>query len=174
MVRIVLKYDSMIHNTLFCRFLGPRMVYTSGIMTSLTEPQTLEQLQDNKLTVVCEKLNLQPTDRLLDIGCGWGTLAAFAHKNYGCEVTGITLGKNQTKFGNERILANGGDPERARILCLDYRAIPGSPGHYTKIVSLEMAEVSCLHLLPFPYLHFLVARWSSPLRCLPSPGVRSP
>jgi cyclopropane fatty-acyl-phospholipid synthase-like methyltransferase len=124
------------------------MVYTSGIMTSLTEPQTLEQLQDNKLTVVCEKLNLQPTDHLLDIGCGWGTLASFAHKNYGCEVTGITLGKNQTKFGNERILSNGGDPERARILCLDYRAIPGGPGHYTKIVSLEMAEVSCLRLLP--------------------------
>jgi cyclopropane fatty-acyl-phospholipid synthase-like methyltransferase len=117
------------------------MIYTSGIVTSLTEPQTLEQLQDNKLTVVCEKLNLQPTDHLLDIGCGWGTLAAFAHKNYGSEVTGITLGKNQTKFGNERISSNGGDPERARILCLDYRDIPGGPGHYTKIVSLEMAEV---------------------------------
>ena len=117
------------------------MIYTSGIMTSLTEPQTLEQLQDNKLTVVCEKLNLQPTDHLLDIGCGWGTLAAFAHKNYGCEVTGITLGKNQTKFGNERILSNGGDAERARILCLDYRDIPGGSGSYSKIVSLEMAEV---------------------------------
>lgn len=117
------------------------MIYTSGIVTSLTEPQTLEQLQDNKLTVVCEKLNLQPTDHLLDIGCGWGTLAAFAHKNYGCEVTGITLGKNQTKFGNDRISSNGGDSERARILCLDYRDIPGGPGHYTKIVSLEMAEV---------------------------------
>jgi sphingolipid C9-methyltransferase len=142
-----LMYDSLMH-ILSCRFLGPRMVYTSGIMTSLTEPQTLEQLQDNKLAIVCEKLNLQPTDRLLDIGCGWGTLAAFAHKNYGCEVTGITLGKNQTKFGNERIRSNGGDPERARILCLDYRAIPGGPGHYTKIVSLEMAEVGCLHLLP--------------------------
>ncbi|KAI0295782.1 cyclopropane fatty acid synthase domain-containing protein [Russula brevipes] len=126
--------------SLSSRFLGPRMVYTSGIMTSIAEPQTLEQLQDNKLTVVCEKLNLQPTDHLLDIGCGWGTLAAFAHKNYGCEVTGITLGKNQTKFGNERIRTNGGDSERARILCLDYRAIPGGPGHYTKIVSLEMAE----------------------------------
>jgi sphingolipid C9-methyltransferase len=134
--------------SLFIRFLGPRMVYTSGIMTSLTEPQTLEQLQDNKLTIVCEKLNLQPTDHLLDIGCGWGTLAAFAHKNYDCEVTGITLGKNQTKFGNERILSNGGDPERARILCLDYRQIPGGPGHYTKIVSLEMAEVRLLCLLP--------------------------
>jgi len=125
------------------------MVYTSGIVTSITEPQTLEQLQDNKLTVVCEKLNLQPTDHLLDIGCGWGTLAAFAHKNYGCEVTGITLGKNQTKFGNERILSNGGDPDRARILCLDYRAIPGGPGTYTKIVSLEMAEVSISLCCPY-------------------------
>ena len=139
--------DLLVLIIFFLRFLGPRMVYTSGIMTSLTEPQTLEQLQDNKLTVVCEKLDLQPSDHLLDIGCGWGTLAAFAHKNYGCQVTGITLGKNQTKFGNERILANGGDPDRARILCLDYRAIPGGPGHYTKIVSLEMAEVSSLYLL---------------------------
>ncbi|KAI0045928.1 sphingolipid C9-methyltransferase [Auriscalpium vulgare] len=121
-------------------FLGPRMIYTSGVMTSLTEPQTLEQLQDNKLTIVCEKLDLQPEDRLLDIGCGWGTLVAFAHKNYGCDATGITLGKNQTKFGNERIKTNGGDPERARILCMDARDTPGGPGHYTKIVSLEMAE----------------------------------
>ncbi|THH15195.1 hypothetical protein EW146_g5245 [Bondarzewia mesenterica] len=99
-------------------FLGPRMVYTSGIVTSITEPQSLEQLQDNKLIIVCEKLDLQPEDKLLDIGCGWGTLAAFAHKNYGCDVTGITLGKNQTKFGNKRITDNGGDPERARILVL--------------------------------------------------------
>jgi cyclopropane fatty-acyl-phospholipid synthase-like methyltransferase len=147
------------------------MIYTSGIVTSVAEPQTLEQLQDNKLTVVCEKLNLQPTDHLLDIGCGWGTLASFAHKNYGCEVTGITLGKNQTKFGNERIRTNGGDADRARILCLDYRAIPGGPGHYTKIVSLEMAEVSCLLLLPLFILHFLAARWPSSLRCFPPSGV---
>lgn len=52
------------------------------------------------------QLNLQPDDHLLDIGCGWGTLAAFAHKNYGCKVTGVTLGKNQTAFGNQRILDN--------------------------------------------------------------------
>ena len=160
-------------STLLIRFLGPRMIYTSGIVTSLTEPQTLEQLQDNKLTVVCEKLNLRPTDHLLDIGCGWGTLAAFAHKNYGCEVTGITLGKNQTKFGNERISSNGGDPERARILCLDYRDIPGGPGHYTKIVSLEMAEVRLY--LPVCYLVSLhsVACWCSSLCYFPQPGVQS-
>jgi len=117
------------------------MIYTSGIVLDIEQEETLEQLQDNKLTVVCEKLDLQPHDRLLDIGCGWGTLAAFAHKNYGCEVTGITLGKNQTKFGNERIKANGGDPTRARVLCMDYREIPPQRGSFTKIVSLEMAEV---------------------------------
>jgi len=130
------------------------MVYTSGIVLDLSREESLEELQDNKLTVVCEKLNLQPTDRLLDVGCGWGTLAAFAAKNYGCDVTGITLGKNQTKFGNDRIKANGVTPDKARILCMDYREIPGGPGHYTKIVSLEMAEVR-LYLVLFTTLIFL-------------------
>ncbi|KAI6121181.1 cyclopropane fatty acid synthase domain-containing protein [Pisolithus sp. B1] len=63
------------------------------------------------LSIVCSKLNLQPHDRLLD-----------------------------TKFGNDRIKNNGVTPDKARILCMDYRDIPGGPGHYTKIVSLEMAE----------------------------------
>ncbi|KAI6004368.1 sphingolipid C9-methyltransferase [Pisolithus orientalis] len=111
-------------------FLGPRMIYTSGVITSTTEPQTLEQLQDNKLAVVCSKLNLQPHDRLLDVGCGWGTLSAFAAKNYGCDVTGITLGRNQTKFGNDRIKDNGVTPDKARILCMDYRDIPWWPRRY--------------------------------------------
>jgi cyclopropane fatty-acyl-phospholipid synthase-like methyltransferase len=64
------------------------MIYTSGLVRDITRAETLEELQDNKLKLVCEKLDLQPTDRLLDIGCGWGTLAAFAGKNYGCDVTG--------------------------------------------------------------------------------------
>ncbi|KAH9830049.1 sphingolipid C9-methyltransferase [Rhodofomes roseus] len=122
-------------------FLGPRMIYTSGIVSTLDEEESLEQLQDNKLTVVCEKLGLTPSDRVLDIGCGWGTLAAFAAKNYDCaSVTGVTLSRNQAKFGNDRIQKNGGDPARHKILCLDYRDIPGEEGTYTKIVSLEMAE----------------------------------
>lgn len=117
------------------------MVYTSGVVKDITRTETLEELQDNKLALVCSKLDLQPEDRLLDIGCGWGTLSAFAAKNYGCDVTGITLGKNQTAFGNQRIKDNGVSHDKARILCMDYREIPGGPGHYTKIVSLEMAEV---------------------------------
>jgi sphingolipid C9-methyltransferase len=137
---VLIEFSRYVHVYLF-RFLGPRMVYTSGIVLDLSREETLEELQDNKLTVVCEKLSLQASDRLLDVGCGWGTLAAFAAKNYGCDVTGITLGKNQTKFGNERIKTNGITPDKARILCMDYREIPGGPRHYTKIVSLEMAEV---------------------------------
>ncbi|KAG1830414.1 sphingolipid C9-methyltransferase [Suillus variegatus] len=121
-------------------FLGPRMIYTSGVITDANKDASLEELQDNKLRLVCSKLNLKPDDRLLDVGCGWGTLAAYAAKNYKCDVTGITLGKNQTKFGNERIKTNGVTPDKARILCMDYRDIPGGPGHFTKIVSLEMAE----------------------------------
>jgi sphingolipid C9-methyltransferase len=116
------------------------MIYTSGIVTDLTREESLEELQDNKLKVVCEKLDLKPTDRLLDIGCGWGTLCAFAAKNYGCKATGVTLGKNQTAFGNDRIAKNGVS-DKAKILCMDYREIPMEPGYYSKIVSLEMAEV---------------------------------
>ncbi|KAG8920652.1 hypothetical protein FRC01_000654 [Tulasnella sp. 417] len=121
-------------------FLGPRMIYTSGIILDPDREETLEQLQDNKLTVVCEKLDLKPGEKLLDIGCGWGTLCAFAAKNYNVDVTGITLGKNQTAFGNKRLADNGVPPAKGRILCMDYRDIPHPPGHFNKIVSLEMAE----------------------------------
>jgi cyclopropane fatty-acyl-phospholipid synthase-like methyltransferase len=125
----------------YAAFLGPRMIYTSGIINDITKKETLEELQDNKLALVCHKLELKPTDTLLDIGCGWGTLSAYAAKNFGCQVEGITLGKNQTAFGNKRIKDNGVDPSRAKILCKDYREI-GTEKKYSKIVSLEMAEVS--------------------------------
>ncbi|KAF8305110.1 cyclopropane fatty acid synthase domain-containing protein [Clavulina sp. PMI_390] len=126
-------------NDFYNWFLGPRMIYTSGIVTDITREETLEELQDNKLRIVCEKLNLQPGDTLLDIGCGWGTLVAFAAKNYGVNATGVTLAKEQAAFGNQRIKDNGLTPDQARILCCDYRDIPRDQ-KFTKIVSLEMAE----------------------------------
>ncbi|KAJ6617591.1 sphingolipid C9-methyltransferase [Mycena sp. CBHHK59/15] len=121
-------------------FLGPRMIYTSGVVLSPDTFESLEELQDNKLAIVCNKLDLKPTDRLLDVGCGWGTLVAYAAKNFGCDATGVTLGKNQAKFGTERIASNGVPADKARILCCDYRDIPAGKGIYDKIVSLEMAE----------------------------------
>lgn len=64
------------------------MVYTSGVIKDINRMETLEELQDNKMTLVCEKLNLEKGDRMLDIGCGWGTLVTHAAKNYGADVTG--------------------------------------------------------------------------------------
>ncbi|KIY66324.1 sphingolipid C9-methyltransferase [Cylindrobasidium torrendii FP15055 ss-10] len=121
-------------------FLGPRMIYTSGIISDANTQETLEQLQDNKLAVVCHKLDLKPTDRLLDIGCGWGTLVTYAAKNFGCDATGVTLAKNQARFGTERIATNGVSPDKARILNCDYRDIPQAKASFDKIVCLEMAE----------------------------------
>ncbi|ETI23782.1 hypothetical protein G647_05588 [Cladophialophora carrionii CBS 160.54] len=137
-------------------FLGPRMIYTSGIISDIHREETLEELQDNKLAVVCEKIGLQPGDTLLDIGCGWGTLAKYASVNYGAHTTGVTLGRNQTKWGNDGLATAGIPDSQSRILCMDYRDIPQSPPNhpagtkYKKITCLEMAEhVGVRHLGSF-------------------------
>ncbi|TID27742.1 S-adenosyl-L-methionine-dependent methyltransferase [Venturia nashicola] len=121
-------------------FLGPRMIYTSGIISDINKEESLEQLQDNKLAVVCEKIELKKDERMLDIGCGWGTLTKYASVNYGASVTGITLGRNQTAWGNSGLERNGISKEQSRILCMDYRDIPVPEGKYNKITCLEMAE----------------------------------
>ncbi|DAA73935.1 TPA_exp: Uncharacterized protein A8136_3921 [Trichophyton benhamiae CBS 112371] len=121
-------------------FLGPRMIYTSGIISNINEEETLEQLQDNKLAVVCEKIGLKPGDTMLDLGCGWGTLAKYASVHYGAHVTGITLGRNQTAWGNNGLRKAGIEESQSRILCMDYRDAPSVPGGYKKITCLEMAE----------------------------------
>ena len=125
-------------------FLGERMVYTSGIISDITREETLEELQDNKLRVVCEKIGLKEGDTMLDLGCGWGTLAAYASSQYGAQVTGITLGRNQTAWGNKAIKnALEGSQFKdvsSEILCLDYRDAPTVKGGYKKITCLEMAE----------------------------------
>jgi sphingolipid C9-methyltransferase len=119
----------------FEAFLGERMVYTSAIFND--EHESLEQAQDNKMNLVCRKLMLRPGDEMLDIGCGWGTLALHAAKNFGAKSTGITISKNQTSFGNARI-AKAGFSSNAQIECLDYRDIPNK--QYDRISSLEMVE----------------------------------
>jgi cyclopropane fatty-acyl-phospholipid synthase-like methyltransferase len=121
-------------------FLGPRMIYTSGIISDLTREESLEELQDNKMGIVCEKIGLQEGDVMLDIGCGWGTLAKFASVHYGAHVTGVTLGRNQTAWGNKGLENAGIQSTQSRILCMDYRDIPVPEGKYNKITCLEMAE----------------------------------
>ncbi|KAF2810276.1 S-adenosyl-L-methionine-dependent methyltransferase [Mytilinidion resinicola] len=128
-------------------FLGPRMIYTSGIISDIHKEESLEQLQDNKLAIVCEKIAVKPGERMLDIGCGWGTLAKFASVNYGAHVTGITLGRNQTAWGNSGLRRSGIAEDQSCILCMDYRDITIPEGKYNKITCLEMAEhVGVRHL----------------------------
>ncbi|MDC0714564.1 cyclopropane-fatty-acyl-phospholipid synthase [Stigmatella sp. ncwal1] len=122
-------------NDFFGAFLGPRMVYTSGFF--LSPQDSLEAAQDQKIRLVCEKLQLKKGERLLDIGCGWGTLVAFAARDYGVDATGITVAEKGAEFGNAQI-AREGVSGSARVKVLDYRDIPKE--RYQKISCLEMAE----------------------------------
>ena len=116
------------------------MIYTSGIISDINQEESLEQLQDNKLAIVCEKIGLKSDERLLDIGCGWGTLAKYASVNYNAHATGVTLGRNQTAWGNNGLRKAGISEDQSKILCMDYRDIPVPSGGYHKITCLEMAE----------------------------------
>lgn len=96
-------------------------------------------MQDNKMAIVYEKLGLCKGETLLDIGCGWGTLARFASANYGAKVTGVTLARDQTTWGNEALLKAGIPESQSQILCMDYRDIPREK-RFDKIAQLEMGE----------------------------------
>jgi cyclopropane fatty-acyl-phospholipid synthase-like methyltransferase len=122
-------------NDFFEAFLGDRMVYTSAYFHN--PGQSVEQAQDQKMDLVCQKLMLKPGDTMLDIGCGWGSLAMHAARHYGVQSTGVTLSKNQTEFGNARV-TQAGLQKQTQVLCLDYRDIP--KGRFKKISNLEMVE----------------------------------
>ncbi|RKO85587.1 S-adenosyl-L-methionine-dependent methyltransferase [Blyttiomyces helicus] len=117
-------------------FLGPMMVYTSGVMTTTDSRETLEEMQQNKLNMITKKINLKPGDRMLDIGCGWGTLAVHGAKQ-GANATGLTLAKKQAAWGMGKA-AEAGVADRVNILCMDYRDLPKEK--FDKITCVEMAE----------------------------------
>ena len=120
-------YD--IGNDLFRAMLDPYMQYSCGYWK---EAQTLEQAQQAKLRMICEKLQLQPGMRLLDIGCGWGGLSAYAAKNYGVSVVGVTISAEQQKLAQARCA--GLD---VQILLQDYRDLHQQ---FDRIVSVGMFE----------------------------------
>src|SRR6267143_1209564 len=122
-------------NDFFEAFLGPSMVYTSAVFDRMDEP--LEAAQERKIRRVGDRLQLKGGDRLLDIGCGWGTLALTLAADRGVDATGVTLSSKQAQFGTARIQERK-LADRARILTLDYRDIPAT--RFDKIACLEMAE----------------------------------
>ena len=148
------------------------MVYTSGIISDSSKEETLEQMQDNKLAIVCEKVGLKSGESMLDIGCGWGGLALFASVNYGAKVTGVTLGRNQKAWGNKWLSDNGVPKEQSQIFCMDYRDIPA--GKYDKITCLEMAEHVGLRKLTSFFRQVYGLLEDDGVFCLQVAGLRKP
>lgn len=129
---IVEHYD--LGNKFYKLFLDPSMTYSSAYFEELEE--TLEEAQTKKVDKLCQKLKLNPSDHLLEIGSGWGFLSIHAAKNYGCRVTTVTLSEEQYSFAKERIEKEGLS-DKIEIRIQDYRKLEGE---FTKIVSVEMLE----------------------------------
>lgn len=131
---IQFHYD--VSNEFFAQFLDPEMVYSCAYFADAG--QSLEKAQIHKLDTICRKLHLQPGDKLLDIGCGWGGLACHAARHYGAIVHGVTLSQAQFDFATAKI-ARLGLQDRIRIELRDYRSID-TPEYYDKIAQIEMFE----------------------------------
>lgn len=149
-------YDTS--NELFKAFLSPDMNYSSAIWAEDIANENLESAQIRKVHNIIEKAKIQPRHHVLDIGCGWGSLAIEAVKLTGCTVTGLTLSAEQKVLAEDRI-AKAGFSDKIEILLCDYRKAPMLPAGYDRIVSVEMIEhVGSAHMNTFfeeieKYLH---------------------
>lgn len=121
-------------NDFYTKWLDETMTYSSALFE--TGKETLSEAQMNKYKLICDNLSLQPSDQVLEIGCGWGGFAEYAIKNYGVNVTGLTISKEQLEYSKKRSFEAGlGD--RANFVMRDYR---DERGIYDAIASIEMFE----------------------------------
>jgi cyclopropane-fatty-acyl-phospholipid synthase len=130
-----IRYHYDVGNDFYALWLDGRMQYSCAYFPA--EDADLDTAQEYKLELICRKLQLQPGDRLLDIGCGWGGLIRYAVENYGVRALGVTLSEKQVEFANYQI-ARAGLGDRAVVKLLDYR--DGGIGSFDKIVSVGMFE----------------------------------
>ncbi len=125
-------YD--LSNDFFALFLDPSMMYSSALWTD--PDASLADAQREKNDALCRSLRLQSTDRVLEIGTGWGGWALHAAQNYACHVTTVTISQQQYDFARRRII-HAGLGDRIEVRLQDYRDLTGS---FDKIVSIEMLE----------------------------------
>jgi cyclopropane-fatty-acyl-phospholipid synthase len=121
-------------NDLFALYLDESMMYSSAVFPH--PDATLAEGQEHRLERICQALELGPDDHLLEIGTGWGAMAAHAASRYGCRVTTTTISHEQREGALRRIRESGVE-DRVTVLLDDYRVLRG---RYTKLVSLEMIE----------------------------------
>lgn len=134
-------YD--VGNEFYRLFLDPELVYSCGYFRD--REQSLARAQRDKMDVICRKLRLREDDRLLDIGCGWGSLVLWAARHYGVKAHGITLSEQQHRLAQERIRELGLE-DRVRVELRDYRELDDREA-YDKVVSVGMFE----HIGPDAY-----------------------
>ncbi len=126
-------YD--VGNTFYERVLGPSMVYSCAYWQQ--PGGTLEDAQEAKLDLICRKLSLTEDQRLLDVGCGWGSMVLHAAQRYGVRAVGVTLSTEQAAYARKRV-ADAGLTDRVEIRVQDYREVDDGP--YDAISSIGMAE----------------------------------
>ncbi len=129
---IAAHYD--LGNELFARMLDPTMMYSCALFER--DGMTLEEASIAKLERICERLQLGPDDRVLEIGTGWGGFAIHAAGTRGCHVTTTTISREQHDYAVERV-RRAGLEDRVTVLMRDYRDLRG---RYDKLVSIEMIE----------------------------------
>lgn len=127
-------YD--VSSEFYALFLDPLMVYTCAYYRDADGK--LEQAQADKLDLVCRKLRLRPGERLLDIGCGWGSLAMWAARHYRVRAHGVTLSRAQAEWAAEQIRREG-LADRCRVEHRDWRDLPPE-ARYDKIAAVGVIE----------------------------------
>lgn len=140
-------------NALFELFLDPTLMYSSAIFAD--PAQSLESAQQLRLERLCQKLDLKPSDHLVEIGSGWGGFAIHAASRYGCRVTTTTISRRQHELAGQRI-QQAGLGDRITLLLRDYRDLEGQ---FDKLVSIEMIEA-----IGHQYLETYFAKCSSLLK----------
>ncbi len=133
-------YD--LSNDFYRLWLDETMAYSAAIFPDAKA--TLHDASQHKFDLICQKLELQRNDHLLEIGTGWGGFALHAAKNYGCRVTTTTISRQQYDYAQD-LFAKHGLTERIQLLDQDYRSLSGQ---YNKLVSIEMIEAVGHEYLP--------------------------
>lgn len=123
-------------NDMFGLFLDEERMYSCAVYPS--EDSSLDDAQRNKLRLLCEKAGIDDGMRVLDLGCGWGGLSAWAAREHGADVTAITLSKQQFDFVTERIRREGLEG-KVRPVLSDYRDLDPEGG-FDRVISVEMIE----------------------------------
>ena len=131
----VVRHHYDVSNEFFALFLDDTMTYSCALFEEGTE--TLDEAQEAKLEIICTKLGLQAGQRVLDIGCGWGSFAIHAAREHGVSVLGITLSEPQAQLAREHV-RDAGLADQVEIRVQDYRELGGE--RFDAVVSIGMVE----------------------------------